>query len=162
VAAAGFALLARPGLHASYWSGFLPGIAVLGLGMAIAIAPLTTTVMNAAGADAAGTASGVNNALSRVAGVLAIAVFGTLMAAAFEPRLRAALDTLTPDLAEAVWRQRGRLGAIEVPGDSTGALHARAAVQEAFVAGYRWIMATSALLALASAAVGAMWIRDVR
>jgi EmrB/QacA subfamily drug resistance transporter len=162
VAAAGFALLALPGTGASYWSGFLPGIAVLGLGMAIAVAPLTTTVMNSVGVDEAGTASGVNNALSRVAGVLAIAVFGALMAAIFEPRLRSALSGagLSSELMDAVWHQRTRLAAIDAPQGSTelAAQAVRAAVNEAFVAGYRWIMGVSAVLALASGGVAALWI----
>lgn len=157
IAGAGFALLALPGTGASYWSGFLPGIAVLGLGMAIAVAPLTTTVMNSVEPQDAGIASGVNNAFSRVAGVLGIAVFGALMAAAFEPRLRAGLAGLPADAVAAVWQQRDKLAAIEVP-SAMGAQAAdvvRDSVQQAFVRGYRWIMVASALLALASAAVGA-------
>ena len=159
IAAAGFALLALPGTRANYWTGFLPGVAVLGLGMAIAVAPLTTTVMNSVAADQAGIASGVNNALSRVAGVLAIAVFGALMAAVFEQRLHDGLATagVPEDIAAAAWRQRQRLAAIELPASAAAAV-ARGAVHQAFVAGYRWIMAVSALLALASAGVAAVWI----
>jgi EmrB/QacA subfamily drug resistance transporter len=156
IAAGGFALLALPGAHASYWTGFLPGIAVLGLGMAIVVAPLTTTVMNAVPQASTGTASGVNNALSRVAGVLAIAVFGSLMAAVFQGHLREAMASLPPEIADAVWRQRDRLAAIDVPGASTSA---QQAVRQGFVAGYRWIMAASAVLAVASAAIAAAWIR---
>jgi EmrB/QacA subfamily drug resistance transporter len=158
IAAAGFALLALPGTGASYWTGFLPGVTVLGLGMTIAIAPLTTTVMNSVGQQSSGVASGVNNAVSRVAGVLAIAVFGALMAAVFEPRLLAATQALPRELAEAVWQQRDRLAAIEVPARAPGAEAAAAGVREAFVAGYRWIMAASAVLALASAGVAAVSI----
>lgn len=162
IAAAGFALLALPGTASSYWTGFLPGVLVLGVGMAVAVAPLTTTVMNAVPAEASGTASGVNNAFSRMAGVLAIAVFGALMAALFEPRLRAAVQAggLPPELAASVWQQRDRLAAIELPRDSAGpAAHMlQAAVKDAFVAGYRWIMGVSALLALASAGVAAAWL----
>jgi EmrB/QacA subfamily drug resistance transporter len=159
IAAAGFALLALPGTGDSYWSGFLPGITVLGLGMAIAVAPLTTTVMNSVPQEDAGIASGVNNALSRVAGVLAIAVFGAVMAAAFEPRLRAGLAAsgLPAEAVAAVWQQRDKLAAIEVPPafgpQAADAVHA--IVQEGFVRGYRWIMVVSAVLALASAVVGA-------
>lgn len=164
IAAAGFGLLALSGTSSSYWTGFLPGIAVLGVGMGIAVAPLTTTVMNSVGTDAAGTASGVNNAVSRVAGVLAIAVFGALMATLFEPRLRAALATLPQEVADAVWSQRDRLAAIEVPRQASGeaARQARAAVQEAFVAGHRWIMVVSAAMALGSAAVATAWLDDRR
>jgi len=162
ITAAGFALLTIPGTSAGYFTGFLPGIALLGLGMAIAVAPLTTTVMDAVDAQTAGTASGINNAVSRVAGLLAIAVFGWLMASVFEPRLQEDLkaDGVPPEIASAVWTQRDKLAAIAVPATSVAGAEraARAAVQGAFVAGYRGIMAVSAALALASALVAAFFL----
>ncbi|GAB3776420.1 MFS transporter [Ramlibacter monticola] len=158
LAAAGFALLAVPGTSARYVSGFLPGIAVLGLGMGIAVAPLTTAVMNSVSSDAAGTASGINNAVSRLAGVLAIAVFGALMATVFEAHLRSSMADLPGGLGEALWQQRHRLAAIELPAGTADARAARGAVQSAFVAGYRWVMVVSAVLAAASAGVAALWI----
>jgi hypothetical protein len=88
-------------------------------------------------------------------------VFGALMAAVFEPRLQAATAGLPGDVAAAIWQQRDRLAAIELPAGSAGAQEARAAVQEAFVAGYRWIMIVSALLALASAGAAAAWVENV-
>ncbi len=156
LAAAGFGLLALPGTAASYWTGFLPGIAVLGTGMAMVVAPLTSTVMNAVDKDAAGVASGVNNALSRVAGVLAIAVFGALMAALFQARLRSGLEGLPANVVDAIWQQRDRLAAITVPDGAPQAAHA--AVRQAFVSGYRWIMLASVALALGSAAIAAAWV----
>ena len=155
VAAVGFALFAVPGTGASYWTGFFPAVVVLGLGMAITIAPLTTTVMNAVGTDAAGVASGVNNAVSRVAAVLAIAVFGLLMAWAFGARLDAGLRQLAapPEVVEFLAGQRARLAEAALPPGMDGAAAdaLREQIRAAYVSGFRWIMLASAGLALLSA-----------
>ncbi len=76
VTAAGFVLLAISGQDPSYWRGFLPGLAVIGLGMTLSVAPLTTTVLDAAPTDRSGTASGINNAAARAAGLVAVAALG--------------------------------------------------------------------------------------
>ncbi|MBS0339236.1 MAG: MFS transporter [Proteobacteria bacterium] len=155
IAAAGFALFAVPGTGASYWTGFFPAVVVLGLGMAITIAPLTTTVMNAVGTEAAGVASGVNNAVSRVAAVLAIAVFGLLMAWAFGARLDAGLRQLSaaPEVIEFLAGQRARLAEAALPPGVEGAAAEalREQIRAAYVSGFRWIMLASAGLALLSA-----------
>ncbi|WP_398493647.1 MFS transporter [Variovorax sp.] len=156
IAAVGFALFALPGVGASYWSGFLPAVVVLGLGMTVTVAPLTTTVMNAVGPELAGVASGVNNAVSRAAAVLAIAVFGAIMAWAFDAALAEHLQTAGASAQVTAFfeGERAKLaGAAMPPGvDAATAEALRRAVAEAFVAGFRWVMLLSAGLALLSAA----------
>jgi EmrB/QacA subfamily drug resistance transporter len=101
VAGLGFLLLAVPLPGAGYWTSILPALLVLAVGMTITVAPLTTTVMSAVGGDYAGTASGVNNAVARTAGVLAIAVLGLLFIAVYDDSLReAAAGALPPELAQ--------------------------------------------------------------
>jgi EmrB/QacA subfamily drug resistance transporter len=166
IAAAGFVLLALPSAGGNYWRSFLPGIVVLGLGMAVTVAPLTTTVMNAVGPDAAGTASGINNAVSRVAALLAIAIFGGVMAWAFQGTLSEALQAakLPDELVAQVQAQRSRLAALEVPSgtDPVSAAAVTHAVADAFVSGFRWVMGLSAALAVASALAAALLISSGR
>ncbi|MDM0041152.1 MFS transporter [Variovorax sp. J22G21] len=163
IAGVGFALLALPGLQVNYWTGFLPGVLVLGFGMTVTVAPLTTTVMNAVGPELAGTASGVNNAVSRAAAVLAIAVFGVVMAWAFDARLAEGLQAVgaTPETIGYLQARRSQLAGIELPPGTEAATAAqlRQVVQGAFVAGFRWIMGISAVLALLSALSAWWWIR---
>ena len=155
VAAVGFAAFAVPGVGGSYWSHFFPAIVVLGAGMAISVAPLTTTVMNAVGPGLAGAASGVNNAVSRTAGLLAIALFGIVMNQAFNAGLARNLKplALAPAMLQRVIAQRARLAAIELPAGASAAQQAavKNAVALAYVSGFRRVMWLSALLALASA-----------
>src|SRR5262249_53583749 len=87
IAAAGIALLALLHSYGPYWKTFLLPIAVLGLGMAVSVAPLTTSVMNAVPRHQTGVASGINNAIATVAGLLAIAIFGSIALAQFNQEL---------------------------------------------------------------------------
>src|SRR5579862_5418626 len=93
IAAAGFVLFALPSVGGSYWATFFPAFVVLGLGLAVSIAPLTTVVMDAADESRAGAASGINNPVARVAGLLAIAVLGIAMLSAFRTRLNASFQS---------------------------------------------------------------------
>jgi EmrB/QacA subfamily drug resistance transporter len=166
VAAGGFALFAVPGVGGSYWVTFFPAVLVLGLGMAISVAPLTTVVMNSAGPTFAGAASGINNAASRVAALLAVALFGLIMTSTFGRDLHRQLESaeLMPDVTEAVEKQRNKLAAIELPAsiDAHDAATAKRAIADAFVAGFRWIMLISAALALAGAASALILIGDAK
>ena len=156
IAACGFALFAVPEVGGSYWRTFFPAIVVLGLGLAITVAPLTTTVMNSVSSTYAGAASGINNAASRIAGVLAVAVFGVIMVPVFNRSLHDRLGgvDIAPAALEAIQAQRSKLGAIEIPAslDPQSRAAAERAVEQAFVMGFRWVMLVCVLLALISAA----------
>ena len=153
IAAAGFALFAVPAIGGSYWLTFFPAAAVLGLGMAISVAPLTITVMNALDASQAGAASGVNNAVSRLAALLAVALFGIVMSAAFGQALAGLDGKVSAEVLRQVLAQQDRLAALAVPAqaDAAEAALVRKAVGAAFVHGFRWVMLIAAALALASA-----------
>jgi EmrB/QacA subfamily drug resistance transporter len=155
IAACGFALFAVPSIGGVYWSTFFPAAVVLGFGMTLTVAPLTTTVMESVSPDAVGAASGVNNAVASVAGLLAIASFGLVMSGTFASRLRDDLGeaNMSQPTAEAVMTQHAKLAAIDAPAN-TGADTRRAihrAVDEAFVSGFRRVMLIAAALALLSA-----------
>ncbi len=164
VAAVGCALFAWPDRGGSYWTTFFPGVLVLGLGFAIAVAPLTTAVMSAVSQSRAGVASGVNNAVARVGGLLAIAVFGLVIQAAFAPALERRLtEKGVPSAARAdLLAERHQLAALAAPPDWPKARRADVddAVDAAFVEGFRVAMALAAALALASAGAALVWIAE--
>jgi EmrB/QacA subfamily drug resistance transporter len=148
IAAAGYFLLAIPGIGGGYWRTIFPGIAVLGVGMAICIAPLTTTVMSSASEQQAGVASGVNNAVSRIAGLLAVAALGLVLYGTFNRTLDGRLETLRLSSSELnhVNDQRPRLAAMQ-----TDDLRVARQIAESFMAGYKTILGVAIALALVSA-----------
>ncbi|WP_114944318.1 MFS transporter [Microvirga calopogonii] len=91
-----FALLAPAVLHGGYWVAVVPVMALMGLGMGITVAPLSTTVMNAVPDERIGVASGVNNAISRVAGLIAVAGLGVVATVGF----RQAAAWAKPEMAD--------------------------------------------------------------
>jgi predicted MFS family arabinose efflux permease len=130
---------------------------VLGFGMAVTVAPLTTSVMNSVNEDRVGAASGINNAVARVAGVLAIAVFGIVMVKAFGFRLNHSLAqfSLPPGVLQEIRSQETRLAGLQAPTalDPSARTIIAQSIGEAFVFGYRIVMLICAGLAFASAAV---------
>jgi EmrB/QacA subfamily drug resistance transporter len=157
IAAGAFLLFAIPDVRAPYWTAFFPAFVVLGLGMAICVAPLTTVVMNSVEQERAGTASGINNAVARVAGVLAVAVLGAVMTAAFAYSLRQSLASLNLNAAivHHLESNLAMLGSLDAPPgvDEQTASAIRSTIAEAFVFGFRLIAGLCAVLALASAVV---------
>ena len=146
ITAGGYALLARPGVGGQYWSTYLPAMVVLGLGMTISVAPLTTVVMSSVARSKAGAASGINNAVSQTAALLAIAICSPLFYQSFSHSLPDDLHKVgvSVQVNDQVEVQERRLGAIQ-----TQDVAAKLAVDESFVSAFRLI----ALLACASAAV---------
>ncbi len=161
ITAIGFALLGVFAAESDYWRGTFPGIVMIGAGMTFTVAPITTAVMGAVGDERAGTASGINNAVSRVAALLAIAVFGLLFILIADPQLSADLARLLPAVeADALADVRLIFGAVEIP-PALAAEHEatiRAAARDAFLTGYTVVTAVATIMTLSAAAIAWMLI----
>jgi hypothetical protein len=130
--------------------------------MALAIAPLTASILDSVEGEHSGLASGVNNAISRVAGLLAVLVLGALLHAAFSPNLDARLEgmDLSGGAQGFMEAQKANLGAAKAPAgvDPGTAIRIEEAIDDSFVAGFRMAMVASAALALASALAAALFV----
>ncbi len=155
VASVGFILFALPSAGGGYWTTFFPAFVVLGLGTAISVAPLTTVVMDSTDRDHAGAASGINNAVARVAGVLAIAALGPVIVSAFSSHLNHGLAglSLSPGILHAIQSDEVKLAGMQLPAGLNAATVAeiRALVSRAFVFTFRFVMLVCAGLAMTSA-----------
>jgi EmrB/QacA subfamily drug resistance transporter len=163
LAAAGLALLAWPSVGGSYWTTFFPGLFVLGIGMALTVAPLTTTVMTSINDERhTGAASGINNAIARAAGLLSIALLGAAAVGLFSRELdsRLANAGAPVEVRKAMAAQSLRLAAAEPPRGADGAM-VRNAVRHAFVRSFRVTVLASAVLA-ALACFGALGVESRR
>lgn len=145
IAALGFGLLLRT--EGPFWTTVFPAVLMLGLGMAVSVAPLTTTVMNSVPETEVGVASGINNAVSRVAGLLAVAVLGLMLYTMFNRALTQRLQplSLSPVERQQVDQQRPQLAAAE-----SSDPRVNHAIAESFLAGYHAILWTGVGLAAAS------------
>jgi EmrB/QacA subfamily drug resistance transporter len=157
LAALGFFLLARPGVGGSYWTTYFPAVIVLGLGMTISVAPLTTVVMSSVTGRRAGSASGVNNAVSQVAALLALALSAPLFFAKFSSDLTEQLKmaSLPAPVSMQIQEKKRDLGAIQTS-DPRG----RKAVDEAFVGAFRLIAVIAAASSAAAGATAMLTIRN--
>ena len=166
ITAVGFALLARAGVGFSYWIEFFPAMVVLGLGMAVTVAPLTTTVMNAVPDAHMGVASAINNSVTDVSTLLAIAIFGAAGRAVFGAALDAELArvTLSPELVSVVQAIKDTLVGAPIPNDIPSAERATliAAVNHSFITGFRLVMIGAAALSVAASLTAALTIDDAR
>jgi len=165
--AVGLLLFALPGAdHGSYWISFFPAMVVQGFGMALAITPMTTVALGSVEDEHSGMASGVNNAVTRVAGLLAVAVLGAFIYGVFSASLDSRMDRMgmPGEVRNAMETAKADLGAAEAP-EGVGAgteQQIERAIDESFVAGFRTVMLASAGLALASAVIAALMVGDPR
>jgi MFS family permease len=155
IVAVGYILFAVPGIGGSYWLTYFPAVLLLGLGMSISVAPLTTAVMGSVDTERAGIASGINNAVARAASLLAIAVLGIVMAGIFNQQLDTHLTTIpmSTDARQEIDQQRAKLVDIEVPTTLQPEVvqETKQAIKESFLSGFRIIMFCAAALSFASA-----------
>jgi EmrB/QacA subfamily drug resistance transporter len=166
VAAAGLALMLRLDADVDYATDLLPALLLFALGLALTVAPLTATVLADADERNAGIASGVNNAIARVAALVAIAAVGTVVAAQFRSELDSNLGRLAsrPDLAPALSEARRQPLARVAPGKTPRAVRARVAraTEDASVHAFRVGIGASTLLVALGGVLGLLGIRNPR
>jgi predicted MFS family arabinose efflux permease len=147
----GLAVLTVPGVGADYWTTFFPALVLLGVGNGMTFVPLTSLALGALPSRYSGIASGLNNAVSRVAQMLAVAIFGMMMLSVFRSSLAAGTASLPLGAAARteLMEATRSLGATQPPAGLTGevAQAVSAAIRVAFVDGFRLIVATSVVLA---------------
>lgn len=153
----GFLLYARPALEGSYWTTYFPAVVAVGFGMAITISPLVTTVMSSVDQRRSGLASGINNAVTRLASLVSIALFGLMALALFNAGLDDRLVDIgaSPEIVQQLESQRVNLAGAQVPDGLPADKHAavQRAIHESFVDAFRGVSLVSASLAFASALV---------
>jgi MFS family permease len=166
VVGVGFFMTALVGLTEGpqdYWKTFLPSIVVFGIGMGFTVAPLTTTVMTSVDTKFAGTASGINNSTSRVAGVLAIAILGAIFLFTFTGNIGsiAAQSGLDAEATGTLMGEAAKLGNAQVPEEIPAHLAPgiSLSLKLSFVESFRLVMLICAGLAWLSAIAAFIFIR---
>ena len=166
ISAAGLVLMLRLDATGDYWTDLLPALVVFALGLSMTVAPLTATVLADADEHNAGIASAVNNAIARVAGLVAIAAIGALVAAQYGSRLDDALGPALsqPPVAAAFEQARERPFSVEVvPGlDPAVAAQLVAAETKASVDSFRFGIGISAVLVALGGVLALVGVRNPR
>jgi len=162
ISGCGYLLFSFAGMDGEYWSNFFPAIVVLGLGKALCVAPLSTSVMTAVSENNVGVASGINNAVTRTSALVSVAVFGILVLVYFNSRLDLHIETLGLNdyIREILQDQRIKLAAAEIPGniDKEMGQHLRYIINHSFVHGFNMILYISAGLCFLSSFVAYLMI----
>ena len=160
IVALGFLALALPGITSgpsAYWYTYFPGSILLGLGMGITVTPLTTAVMGSVAASHAGTASGVNNAVTRASQVLALAVLGAIALVAFSAALEAHANDLplNAQQRQELIQGAGDLGNTPIPPglDQSAQQKTQTAIDQSFVQMFRLISLIAAGMSLLAGAL---------
>jgi EmrB/QacA subfamily drug resistance transporter len=159
IAGLGMLALAVPGIQVKTFAGFLPGIVLMGIGMTLCVAPLTTLVMNSAAAHETGIASGINNTAARLAGLLAIAILTTCAVPTFRGALERNLarEAVPAQTIEELSGRASQLAEL-MPASGTSeetATKIRESVAHAYVHTFRLLVAGCAALAFVSSLVAA-------
>jgi EmrB/QacA subfamily drug resistance transporter len=166
IAAIGFALYALPGVGGSYWTTWFPAFVVLGLGMSVTVAPLTTTVLESASEAHVGLASAINNAISRAAGLFAVATFSLVVLAVFGSRMDSSVARINAPgvpmqhIAAEMHAQRSDLAQAQVPADAPPQIRdqLKEIVVKSYISGFRLAMLLGALFAVVSALIALIFI----
>ena len=161
----GFLLLTIPDAESPYLLGFMPALVLMGIGMGVCQVPVTVVALNAAGPSHVGTSSAINNMAARTGGLIAIAVFGLVLAHGYDAALLKGMQAagLPEAVQQSLELQRAKLAATVPPADLPPEQQAAvvALVKAAFITGYRWAMTAAGLMAYVSALVALRYIRRV-
>jgi MFS family permease len=166
VAGIGLVMLVRLDIEADYWTQLLPGLVVFGIGLSATVAPLTAAVLGGVEVEHAGIASGINNSIARVAGLLAVAVAGVFVSSQFSSTLDASLagERLSPRAEAAVTAAKDKPLAATVPPGVRGRerVEVRTALDDASLKAFRVSIVFGAGLVFAAGVISLVGVRDPR
>ncbi|MEM7007697.1 MAG: MFS transporter [Thermodesulfobacteriota bacterium] len=160
----GYVLFAMFGGSGNYFYTFFPGMFLLGLGLALSVAPLTTAVMNAVPTEFSGTASGINNAVSRVSGLVAIAILGIIMLYLFSNGMDKGMifHDIPQEVQEAFKGEYIKLADPDMPIGISAEIEYRLIqlIEKSYVSSFNILMYISAVVCVLSAIISWLMVKD--